>query len=78
MAPRKMTRQANWEVIDLSVQHTIYKAWEVAFLAVPRIPWAVFSVYQVCLYYKLATYDSLIELLVYCTELYLVGGLNLM
>ena len=37
-----------------------------------------FSVYRVCLYYKLATYDSLIELLVYCTELYLVGGLNLM
>lgn len=78
MAPEKVTRQANREVIESFCATYYLQGLGGCLLGCSKNPMSCFSVYRVCLYYKLATYDSLIELLVYCTELYLVGGLNLM
>ena len=78
MAPVKVTRQANQEVIESFCATYYLQGLGGCLLGCSKNPMSCFSVYRVCLYYKLTTYDSLIELLVYCTELYLVGGLNLM
>ena len=74
MAPEKVTRQANQEVIESFCATYYLQGLRGCLLGCSKNPMSCFSVYWVCLYYKLATYDSLIELLVYCTELYFSWG----
>ena len=74
MAPEKVTRQANQEGIESSCATYYLQGLGGCLLGCSENPMSCFSVYRVCLYYKLATYNSLVELLVHHTELYFSWG----